>query len=270
LVTVFNPPPELINENLSQWSDIAIYGGYQKARYGELFSGKITYFEHGKQSPLETYLKIHAVMNDETLTIAVVNHALPAGTTGDDIVNAVVAAMAPYGITKGQITELAKKMPASPRGRTLFGMPMDILRDLSQTLDARVFIDTGKLHMLGPGEQITGDEIELNIGNGLINFPSQEMNGGLKLQCLLHYQVRPGRVIKINNKDFNTPVRQITKVNNLLADQGLEASKDAIQADGKYAVHTVRHHGDNRGQTWYTDITTNPIIQPGLSIGGGT
>jgi hypothetical protein len=272
MVTVWNPPPELITDNLAQWSDIAIYGGYQKARYGELFSGKITYFRHGKRSTLETFLEINAASNDELFTQAFVNHALPAGSTGNDVINAVLAVMAPFGVSKGQITALAGQMPASPRGRTLFGMPLDILRDLGQTLDARVFVDSGQLHVLGPGEQISGDEIELNTGNGLVNFPSQEMDGGLKLECLLHYQVRPGRVIKINNKDYNTKVSQITKgqSSGMLADLGLEVSQDAIQADGKYGVFRVRHHGDNRGQPWYSEITTNPIIQPSPTLGTGT
>lgn len=266
MVMIYNPPPELVTNNLAQWNDITITGGYQNARYGELFSGQITYFKYGKNSPLETYLQIHAAM-DAPYTQAVVNHALPAGTTGNDIINAVLTALTPFGITRGQITALAAQMPKSPRGRTLFGMPMDILRDLSQTLDARVFIDNNQLHMLGPGEQLSGDEIELNTGNGLINFPEQEMNGGVRVQCLLHYQIRPGRVIHVNEKDFN----KITKAQggNLLVDLGLSISDNAIQPDGKYGVFSVKHHGDNRGQTWYTDIVTNPIIPQAPTLNTG-
>jgi hypothetical protein len=268
-MVVHNPPPELlVKDVLQQYSSVSLYGGYEKARYGELFSGTITYFKKGKSSPVDTVLEIFAATKDQIYNWTPVNHALPAGSTGEDVINAVLAVMAPYGVTKGQITALAKNMPADPRGRTLYGMPMDILRDLSQTLDARCFIDGGKLYMLGPGEQLSTSDIELNIGNGLINIPSQEIGQGLHVQCLLHYQIRPGMTIRINNKDI---IKQVQKSDGSSvspdADTVAELSATApVEDDGKYGVYSVHHHGDNRGQPWYTDIVTNPIVPPG---GGG-
>jgi hypothetical protein len=260
-ITVTNPPAALADDpNLDQFTKVALYGGYQHARYGQLFAGQITYFEQGKTSPTETFLRIHAAAGDEAVNHALINTTLLPGATQRDVVNALLAVMAPYGITAGTLSARLDG-PRSPRGRTLFGLPGDILRDVWQALPGHSWIDSdGKLHVLSDQDPLPVPTIELNSSTGMVNIPSIELGRGLAVQSLLDYRVTPGAAIRVNNRE----------VNRIVASQGAQSSVDVTtvgqlqvtmpeQFDGLYQVLSVRHHGDNRGQAWYSDIMTRGI-----------
>jgi hypothetical protein len=260
-MTVINPPDELTGSPaLEQFSKVALYGGYQKARYGQLFAGQITYFEIGKLSPTETFLRIHAAAGDEAINHTLLNTTLLPGATQRDVVNAALAAMAPYGVTAGTLSPQLDGTK-SPRGRTLYGLGGDILRDVWQTLPGHAWLDQdGKLHVLSDQDPLPVPVIEVNGATGMVNIPRMEIGQGLSVQSLLDHRIQPGAVIKLNNGE----------VNQIVESQGATSSADvttvgALQAtmptqfDGLYQALNVRHHGDNRGQPWYTDIQTRGI-----------
>jgi hypothetical protein len=260
-ITVTNPPDELVNSPyLEQFSQVVLYGGYQKARYGQLFAGSITYFEIGKLNPVDTYLRIYASAGDEATNNAVVNITLLPGASQRDVVNAVLAVMAPYGVTAGTITPLLEGAK-SPRARTLFGLGKDILRDVWQTLPGHSWLDQdGKLHVLSDQDQLPVPIIALNGATGLVNIPRQELGRGLSVQSLLDYRIQPGAVIQLNNAEVNQIVASRGAATSSQVQTVADLQKTMpTQYDGLYQALAVRHHGDNRGQPWYTDIVTRGI-----------
>ena len=181
VATIYNVPEELRAKITQEYVEVALFGGYQHARYGQLFDGQITYFEHGKLNATDTFLRIYASKADIPHNQIIVNKTLPAGTTGRDLVNAVSAIMTPYGVTPGYITALeAMSDQKSARGRTIYGVPSEVLRDLTQTIDGSAFIDQyGKLNVLGPDDHLPGDPIEINVANGMVGIPAQHIGAAI-------------------------------------------------------------------------------------------
>lgn len=260
--TVTNVPDDLAQQITQEFTNVTLSGGYQHARYGQLFAGDIVFFEKGKLSATDTFLRIHAACGSQAMLEPLINKRLPPGTTGQDIINAVLSAMGPYGITAGTITQIdAIQTQKSTRSRTLYGLPPEVMRDLTQAIDGFCFIDSNnKLHVLGPGEKLPAKPIEINVLNGMTSIPTQQIGAAIHVQCLLNYQITPGCQIKINNDEVNKVIKAQGGDTSQAINQTYSLQMMAhIESDGIYTAWSVTHHGDNRGQPWYTEITTKPL-----------
>ncbi len=260
--TVTNVPDDLAQQITQEFTNVTLMGGYQHARYGQLFAGDVVFFEKGKLNATDTFLRIHAAVADAGIHQPLLNKRLPPGYTGMDVINAVNSAMGPYGVTLGTITQIdAIQNQKSTRSRTLYGLPPEVMRDLTQAIDGFCFIDADKkLHVLGPGEKLPAKPIEINILNGMVNIPTQQIGAAIHVQCLLNYQITPGCQIKINNDEVNKVIKAQGGDTSPAINQTYPLQMTArIEDDGIYVAWTVTHRGDNRGQSWYTEISTMPL-----------
>lgn len=256
---IYNVGDNIIARMQKELTIVYFEAGYRKpsAQYGKVFEGPINYYRRGRESATDTFVEIYAMANDLAVNSATVNTSLPAGHTKEDVLKAVVAAMAPYGVGLGQVTELGKEQ--SPRGRVIYGMAVDVLRDLGQTANANWFIDKdGKLNLIREDESLkqgTNAIPVLNSKTGMIGVPVQTSDGGIEVRSLLNPSVRPGGQIKVNNKDV-TQSTQVTQ--GLSVSTGMQLSQQSMMlaSDGVYTVGSVHHTGESRGNNWYTDITT--------------
>ena len=271
--TVHNVPDDIAKQITDEYTEVTLDAGYQHARYGQIFEGQIVYFEKGKEAnSVDTFLRITAATKDIPQNQMIINKRLPAGTTGQDVASALIGAMAPYGVSPGVISAVsAMKDQKSTRERLLYGMPTEILRDLTQTIDGFSFIDSdGKLHILGPGESLPNPAIEVNAHNGMVNVPAQQIGAGLVVQTLMNYEIRPGCLIKLNNADINKVITSQTGVDTAALNEGERAMTTApIADDGIYTAWSVTHHGDTRGNPWYTEVHTMGIAAQGTQGGIG-
>lgn len=269
-IKVWNPNEEIISRiGAKELSHVSLEAGYQEPsqQYGSLFIGQISYIKAGRQDAIDTFVEIHAFTNSTAINAAVVNTWLPAGHQAIDSINAVKAAMAPFGVTGGQISDDLSQTKA-PRGRLMFGMARDILRDIERTEKGHFFSDnSGRLHFLKDADVLKmGSETVpiLNKKTGLIDIPTRTIDGAVDAQCFLNPKIVPGTRIKINNKDLaNTaPVKpdQFIQTAEQFSQQSI-----TVKGDGYYRVGHVRHQGQNRGNPWYSHITTEKAIQePGF------
>ena len=251
-------------------TNVRLDAGYQSPsnQYGKVFAGQIAYFKAGKQDAVDTFVEIWAFTNDTGINAAVVNTWLPAGSKTEDAINALVAAMQPFGITLGQLPpdlDPSKK----PRGRLMMGMARDYLRDIERTEHGKFLTDQdGKLHFLRDKEALKmGNELVpiLNKDSGLIGVPTTTLDGAAEVECLLNPRIQPGTRIRIDNRDLaqfhkSNPDQLIDDAYRLLM------TDFNFSADGLYTVGHVRHQGQNRGNPWFTQITTQKVDQmPGLT-----
>lgn len=268
-IKVWNVGDAVINRLINkELTNIYLEAGYQSPsrQYGQLFAGLINYFRHGRQNATDTYIEIYATTFSTAVEAATINTYLPAGWVTQDAINAVLSAMTPFGVTLGQMPDTLNASK-QPRGRVLFGMARDYLRDIARTEDGHFFIDnSGRLHLLKGSDTLKyGSQTVpiLNSRTGLIDVATRTMDGAIECKCLLNPAIVPGGQVHINNED----VTSYTPVNPDAMTEDARKFSDAqnsmvFKADGYYPVGMVRHEGQNRGNPWYTNIVTNKIIQP--------
>lgn len=282
-IKIWNVGDNIISRMNKELTKVYLKAGYQEPsnQYGDLFAGQINYFKHGRQNATDTFVEIFASTFEDPLRSAIVNTWLPVGYAKKDEIQAVAAALAPWGITLGQVTDLKDANTKAPRGKLMFGMAADYMRDIERTQKAHFFTDTdGRLHLLKDSEALAlGSETIpiLTSKTGLIDVPTTTLDGAAEVQCLLNPRITPGTRIRIANKTAHKkPDEAITKYTNvdtsvLVADAyKLSLTEFNFHADGTYTVGAVRHQGANRGNPWYSHIITLKVDQvPGLTTSAG-
>lgn len=240
--------------------------------YGEnlakIFSGSIVQRRKGRESPTDTYLEIIARDGIEGYSYGVASKTLAAGHTFLDQVNAVLDALAPFGIIKGFIADLGNiKMPT---GVTLFGMAHEVLDDIAAATGTTWSIQNNALTMIKNDSVIPGGVTVLNSNTGLIGMPAQTLNG-IEAKCLLNPQLVAGSTVQIDQKS----VQQARLSTSTAAGPENEILKSiSIAADGLYRLLFVDHEGDSRGTEWYSNLTCVALssnkVPPGSYARGAT
>lgn len=227
-----------------EFTNVFLQAGYQE-NIGLIFAGKIRQKRAGRESPTDTYLEILAQDGDTAYNFAVVNKTLAAGWKSRDVVASIVEAMKPFDVVEGYTPAFADY--ANPRGKVMFGMARDTMRDLADTTGASWCINEGKLTVTPLGAPQPGQAFVLNAMTGLIGLPTQTIDG-INVRCLLNPNIKFGGQIVLDNSSIQ--------------DAQLSVAYQAINQfpgkddDGFYKVYSVQHTGDTRGNPWYTDLVT--------------
>lgn len=245
-ITVTNLSEATAQKINKEGQKVTLTAGYEDG-YAIIFSGNIVQKRVGRENPVDTYLSIVASDGDRAYNYATVSKTLAAGSTFRDQVDVVLEAMKPHGVTAGYIADLgSKKMPGP---RTLFGMARDVMRDVATSTGATWTIENGKLDVVKANETKPGDVIVLNSTTGMIGRPVQTFDG-IIARMLLNTRVKPNGKIKIDQGSIDqasfTTVYGAKKSNDLLAGM--------VATDGIYKIVVVEHHGDSRGNPWYTEV----------------
>jgi hypothetical protein len=251
---VYNLSDATASHVQKEFTRVQLSAGYA-GNLGVIFDGTVTQVRKGRESETETYLDVTAVEADQAQNFAVVNTTLAAGSTPDDRMGALLKALEPYGINKGYIPS---PLPGStlPRGRVLFGMVRDHLRDLAAATNCDWNIKDDQLNFVPQDAYAPGDVIEINSRTGMIGLPEQTF-GGVVVKCLLNPSIHPGRAVHLNNASIQTAT-----IGTTLNDQVQKGLLPSIAADGYYRVLLVSHEGDTRGPPWYTTVITTGLDAP--------
>lgn len=144
---------------------------------------------------------------------------------------------------------------ASLRGKVLWGMPRNLIRNIAQAVGHRWSIQNGRVQLVAVQGYLPGEAIVLNPSTGLIGTPMQTDNG-ITLRSLLNPKIRISGLIKLDSSLINqTVVNSMTTYDRWA---GL-VNVAPLAPDSTYCVLVAEHHGDNRGHEWYTDITAMAI-----------
>lgn len=231
-----------------EFTRVVIHGGYD-GNFGVLFDGTIIQVRRGRESQTDTYLDITAADGDQAYNFSVSALSLAAGSTPNDHVQAILADMAKHGVTKGYIPELPGN--PLPRGKVIFGMSRDELRNVAENTDTSWSIQNGQLNMIPESSYMEGDVPVITSATGMIGLPEQTQNG-INVRVLLNPNIKIGQAVKIDNKSiqgfrFGLGVRQ------MLTNENTELQAKT-NADGLYYVMCADHIGDTRGNEWYSDL----------------
>lgn len=257
---VYNVGSDMMNKIAQQYTLVTLQAGYVSTGMTTIFSGNVVYYEWGRDANMvDSVLVIHAVAQTLPMLSRIVNTTLPAGSTATNVAQACVNAMAQDGVGMGYCSDLGSAQ--SPRGRTLFGMVRDVLRDIAQSVGGTAFIDNAnKLNILKQGDTLPGDTIVLNSKSGLIGVPTQTLLQGIQATALIIPGLFPGRIVQINQAAIN----QVNRFQDVLSGDSTEAQVTPpypIEQDGLYTTVTVTYRGDNRGTPWYAEMVLEPLDQ---------
>lgn len=243
-IRVYNVSESTVARIRKEFARVILQAGYE-SNFGVIFDGNIKQVRFGRENGTDTYIDIAAGDGDDAYNFAVVNTTLAAGAKQSDQIAAAGAQMSGRGIKTGYIADTGGQRLA--RGKVMYGMARDYMRQSAEASDTSWSIQDGKLQFVSATGVLPGQAIVLNSKTGLVGQPEQT-NDGIKARCLLNPTLKIGGIVQINEKDVAE-----AKLQDTTKDAQVNRPAD-IAADGSYRLLVVEHTGDTRGNDWYSDL----------------
>lgn len=246
IIRVWNLKAETSKRIEKEFTRVTLQAGYEGADTGVIFDGTIVYIRRGRENATDSYLDIFAADGDAAYNFAVVNASLAAGSKPEDRLKAITEAMEKYGVTQGAVPEEGLGGSELPRGKVMFGMARDSMRDLADTTLTTWSIQNGQVNVIKKDGYLPDEAVVLNSRTGMIGLPTQTEDG-INVRCLLNPKIKVSGRVHIDNASIQRAAvsLQYTAINFF----------PSVTDDGFYRVIVVDHVGDNRGNDWYSDLT---------------
>jgi len=256
-IRVYNLERATAERIQKQFSRIILQAGYEQ-NFGVIFEGNIKQIIRGRESATDTFIDITAGDGDLAYNFAVVNKTISAGANQSQQINAAIDSMRTVGqVTVGNIGDLPTTQ--LPRGKVMFGMSRDYLRNCSDTSGKTWSIQNNKVEFVPLTSYLPGEAVVLTSKTGMIGTPNQT-NEGVDVRCLLNPLLRIGGRVQLDNESVARLKIDLSKP---LSPANIPAP---ITEDGVYYILTIEHQGDTRGQEWVSsltclniNVTSNPI-----------
>lgn len=136
---------------------------------------------------------------------ATINTSFAAGTPRQSIIEALVGSLAQFGITRGVIGSFPGEIP---RGNAYSGNTFDIL---NQMTGGAVFVDKGRIYLLGDNEALAGQLTTIGPGNGLLGTPVRE-NTYVYVNMIFEPRLILGQVLNLESETGDSSVNGEYKV----------------------------------------------------------
>lgn len=258
-IRIWNLKPETSKRVEKEFTRVTLQAGYEGADAGIIFDGTIVQIRRGRANATDTFLDIMAADGDAAYNFAVVNASLAAGSKPEDRLKAITAAMEKYEVTQGATPEDGLGDAALPRGKVMFGMAQDHMRDLAASTLTTWSIQNGKVNVVKKDGYLPDEAVVLNSQTGLIGLPEQTQDG-INARCLLNPKLKVSGRVQINNASIQRAAMslQYTAINYF----------PSVAEDGFYRIVVIDHEGDTRGDAWYSDIVCVAIDET-VSLGLG-
>jgi hypothetical protein len=242
---IYNPDKQTVYELENEFTRVQLSAGYQEGPFGIIFSGTICQVTHGKESAVDSFVDIVAADGDIPYNSAVINTPLAAGSKPADVQKALVGSM--DGITLGYSPELSQTQ--LPRGKVLYGMTRDKLREFSEANGLNWNLEDGKANFVPKLGYIPGEAIVVSAATGMVGVPKQTIDG-VVVRTLLNPRIRTGRLLQIDKQAI-----QQTRLESPVgsADTAFKYGIPSLSEDKLYIVYSLQQIGDTRGEPWYTE-----------------
>lgn len=250
-VRIYNLSRETARTITTEGTQLILSAGYAE-NFNTIFNGQITQARIGRENGTDTYLDITATDGDQFFNYTMVSMSVAAGT---DVIGRIGQIANAAGMQLGTVQAPTGGAKLA-RGAVFFGLPRDHLRNECSTIGANWCVENGKLDVIAEGGYKSGDVPVITAATGMIGVPEQT-EIGIAVRCLLNPHLQQNMRVQLDNAS----IQQYAIQPNLSA-QVQAALVPSIAADGIYKVLFVNHHGDTRGQDWYTDFVAYSNIVP--------
>jgi hypothetical protein len=273
---VYNLSPTTLAKVL-EFTRVQISAGYRYANYGLIFDGKVVQYRRGKETPVDTYLEIHAGDGDAAINGAMYWAVTHGGTKAADMIKNLQAAQKEYD------KDLKEPAPIDPKlypgyirkTRVDFDHWKRLQYEFDNAYGTQAIIDNGQQIILSKGAYRTGEAVVLSPKTGLIGLPEVTPQG-IQAKCLLNPRIQLGGLVKIDSAvlsgvaytpgtaaqvDPNTgnivagaPTGGLTTGDLAVAIRGQKLETAWTSPIGLYKVLLMNINGDTRGNPWYNDL----------------
>lgn len=246
-IVVYNLADATARRVRDEFTRVVLSAGYGENE-GAIFEGTIKQVRLGRENGTDTTLMISAGDGDVAYTHGVVSTTLAAGASQGDQVSAAVAGMGEHGVALGHVSGLPAT--ALPRGKVMYGMSRDYLRQSAESSDATWSIQDGRVQVIPRRGVLPGSAVVLTAATGLVGM-AEQTDKGVRAKCLLNPAIRVGGLVMIDNASvLEAALPAPSKSGEKEADKPA-----AIAADGLYRVLVVEYEGDTYGNDWYSVLT---------------
>lgn len=250
-IRVYNVSDDTANKIRKEYTRVILQAGYDNANFGVIFDGTLKQIKRGRENATDNFLDLIAADGDIPYNFAVLNKSLSAGMSQADRLDAIAKAA---GV---EVTYRPASFPGGvlPRGKVLWGMFRDEMRNFATTTGTTWNIQDGKIQVVPLTSYVPGEAVVLTSRTGMIGLPRQTQLG-IEVRCLLNPRIRIGTRVKIDNKSIQEAFRQVTRATESLTQEAYTAFAKlaTISADGFYRVLSIDYEGDTRGNSWYCDL----------------
>jgi hypothetical protein len=253
-IRIWKPPQDVVGK-IKQYIRVVLNAGYRDGKFGKIFDGWITYYRYGHETPVDSYIDLFCTDGDMGVTFGTVNKTLmPGANSAAEQTQTVVDAMNSAGGVAPP-DSLPQGGPIQPRPTVQWGAASDEMENIRKDNGWLWSVQNGKLVITDSNIANPGEGVVLNATSGLIGWPSV-VPDGIEARCLLN----PGIFIKERVKLDNASINGVagTGSDPLQATYPSPKSGPMLFAptstDGTYVAFVVEHHGDARGNDWYTDL----------------
>ncbi|CAN7235949.1 hypothetical protein LJR034_000829 [Caballeronia sp. LjRoot34] len=262
-VRIYNLAPQTVAKigtfGRAEFSTITLQAGYENGRVGIIFQGTIKQTATGRERNVDNYLDIWAADGDDWYNFSCISVSLAAGHTPQQVISAIVNAPSINGAPPINFAQDASGLivgagaglkQALSRGKVIFGMPRDYLRDWANKYGYRWSIQNGEIVVVLITGYRPGEAVVLSSTTGLIGIPEATQDG-VKVRALLNPLIRIGCLVQIAQSDIN----QITQQQwGLSLNPKTVPTATLATAAGFYRVMVAEFSGDTRGNEWYVDL----------------
>ena len=235
--------------SIAPGDSISIEAGYEKGNYGMIFTGDVVQPLTSLEEGVDYVLTLICQDGDQFLTSAFVMQTLEKKTPFSAIVGACTK-----GVTTNLITDEIEKKGKLIRGKVLFGRAAGYVKKLADSVQSQLFVEDGKVNIVGAKDYDSGTAVVLNSDTGLIGTPNQT-DDGVSYTCLINPSIKLNSLVNIDA--------------NQVAQKKISSGETAFQevnADGIYRVVKITYDGDTHGNDWY--MKCEAITQSGAKPDG--
>lgn len=240
-ISIYNLSAETENSIIREGNRVVVEAGYEGSQYGLIFDGTILQPIREKEDGVTFKLTLIGLDGDRFLNFGIGSFSLARGITPQRIVEAC-ASQASNPIEIGSISEGLRNQQLT-RGKVVFGLAGDYLRQLAQSENATFYVNDNKVNIIKASDVDLDGMIELSPSSGLVGVPSQN-EYGVTAKCLLNPRINLNTMVHIDNQLVRT------------MQQNIGQPVRGLDNDGIYRVIKITHSGDTRDNEWYTEIET--------------
>lgn len=231
-----------------------------------IFKGNVFQFRRGRDNPTDTWLCILAQSGGLVKKYAVVNKSLPAGTTINDVGQALISELGVYGIEMGNVPDMSNQR--YPRGRVMFGSLDFKIKGLFEENNLEFDYSDDVFDAYPINQFLTFPLQIITAKTGMIGMP-QLTSEGLRVTTLINPKFKKGGRVQVDMTNLQTEGYDIN-YGGQGVDQPYKNPKLATNAAGIFVIQSIEMVGDNRGTEWYSQLVCTglnaTVPKSGISI----